>query len=139
MKTKLTLFLSIIALAFAAAGCSKSARLPTTVTLKQENDESSGKVSLVLGDTLVVELPGNMTTGFQWEVSPIQPAETAGLAVVEGRYIPPQGGAVGAPGKFAYIFRTIHVGAQDVELIYRRSFEKDKPPAKRYTVHAMIK
>lgn len=141
---KLTLLISLSAAALVLGACSKSARLPSSVTVVQENDESAKNVNLVLGDTLAVEMPGNMTTGFMWELLPL-PADTAGLTLVEGRYTPgpsatADGKAIaGAPGKFTYVMRTVHVGQQKLEFVYRRSFEKDKPPAKTFTVNVTVK
>lgn len=138
---KLTLIISLFAAALAAGGCSKSARLPSTVTVAQKNDELAKKASAVLGDTLLIEMPGNMTTGHMWELLPL-PADTAGLALVEARYMSAQSDGkpvVGAPGKFIYVMRTIHVGEQALEFAYRRTSEKDKPPLKTFTVTVMVK
>ncbi len=135
--TKLALIISALAAALALAGCSKSARLPSTVTIVQKNDELAKKATLVLGDTLLVEMPGDMTTGHLWELLPL-PADTAGLALGEGRYVSGQTPS-GGPGRFVYVMRTVHVGEQKLEFVYRRTAEKDKPPLKTFTVTVMVK
>lgn len=134
--TKLTLIISILAAALALAGCSKSARLPSTLSIVQKNDESAKKATAVLGDTLLIEMPGDMTTGHLWELLPL-PADTAGLALVEGRYVPGQ--TPGTLGRFVYVMRTVHVGEQKLEFVYRRTAEKDKPPLKTFTLTVMVK
>jgi predicted secreted protein len=148
---KFTLIVSIsmlaaaaIAMSVAVSGCSKSARLPTTVTVVQEKDEPAKTANAVLGDTVVIEMPGNMTAGYMWTLLPL-PADTAGLALVEGRYTP--GNAtdkdgkpvVGAPGKFTYLMRTVHVGEQKLEFMYHRASENGKPPEKTFTLTVMVK
>lgn len=141
---KTTLIFSILAATIVMIGCSKSARLPSTVTVVQKNDEPGKTVNAVLGDTIFVEMPGDMSAGYLWELLPLDP-DTSGLALVEGRYTPgnaPDPGGrpvVGAPGKFTYVMRTVHVGEEKLEFVYRRSFEKDKPPAKTFTVTMKVK
>lgn len=136
---KTTLILSVFVVALALGACSKSARLPSTVTVAQTKNESSKKANVVLGDTLLIEMPGLMVDGYRWELLPLPPAEaeTAGLVMVEGRYTPPA--KPGAQGKFTYVMRTVHVGAQSLEFVYRRPAEPGKPPAKTFTVNAMVR
>lgn len=129
----------MIAAMIVMTGCSKSARLPTTVTVVQKKDEPARTVHVVLGDTVLVEMPGSMAEGYMWELLPLDP-ETAGMALVEGRYTPPDVKAgAGAPGRFTYVMRTIHVGEENLEFVYRRTLEKSKPPAKTFTVTVKIR
>jgi predicted secreted protein len=145
-KTILIVSISMLAAAAAIAmgGCSKSARLPSVVTVVQEKDELTKTANAVLGDTVVIEMPGNMTAGYMWTLLPL-PADIAGLALVEGRYTPGNTTGkdgkpvVGAPGKFTYVMRTVHVGGQKLEFVYHRASEKNKPPEKTFTLTVMVK
>ncbi|MDF9832711.1 putative secreted protein [Ereboglobus sp. PH5-5] len=133
---KLTLIISIAAAALAPGGCSKSARMPHQVSVVQKNDEPSKDATIVLGDVLVIEMPGDMAAGYMWELRPLPP-DVAGMALIEGRYSNPS--EAGKPGKFTYLMRTIHIGEQPLEFIYRHAAQKDRPPVKTFTVNVRIK
>jgi predicted secreted protein len=88
-------------------------------------DESSeGKtVDLARGQTLVLMLTANPTTGFDWTVVKAPPA----LAEPVMGYIS-GGEALGAPGKRRISFKVVTAlpatGEQPLELAYKRSFEQ---------------
>ncbi|AWI10066.1 protease inhibitor I42 family protein [Ereboglobus luteus] len=133
---KLILIISIAAAVFALCGCPKSARMPHQVSVVLKNDEPSKDVTIVLGDILVIEMPGDMAAGYVWELRPLPP-DVAGMALIEGRYS--KASEAGKPGKFTYLMRTIHIGEQPLEFIYRHAAQKDKPPLKTFTVNVKVK
>lgn len=133
-KILLPVLLVVFACVFGA--CSKSARLPQTITVSQESDESSKSVSLVIGDTLVVEMPGNPTTGYTWKLA--SDKYTVLESAAEPRFTP-GGSAAGAPGKFTFVYRTVHIGEETLEFVYHRPFEPNKAPIKTFSVRAKVK
>ena len=95
-----------------------------------------GAVTLKKGDTLVVTLDANVTTGYRWETT----AGTGPVLSLLGTpdYLPPTvaPGMVGAPGDMVFRYRAAEPGKTTLELGYLRSFEKGTAPAKtvRYDV-----
>ena len=90
-----------------------------TVTLAQ----SGSSIDLRVGDTLLVALEGNPTTGFDWAlVGSASPA----LDLVE-RTFAPSSTALGASGTVTYRFKAAAQGNTDLVINYSRSFESVPP------------
>ena len=92
-------------------------------------------VTLVRGQTLVVTLEANVTTGFRWEALP--GFEPTLLQTGTADYAAPQASPqVGTPGTMTFRFRAQTAGTTTLELVYRRPFEPNVAPAKslRYDV-----
>ena len=103
----------------------------------QLTEADTGRLfELRVGDTLEVTLPGNPTTGFQWEVSEINSAilEPLGEPKFE-----PSSNAVGSGGNVTLRFETIGIGQTELKLIHRRSFEEDVPPAQTFEVTITVR
>ncbi len=112
------------------AGCgSLQPQTPTVVTASK----SGGPVTLQTGDTLVVTLDAQPSTGYRWETIDLQGPVLA--AVGSADYLPPTvaPGTVGAPGDSVFRYQARDVGHTTLDLGYSRPFEKDVAPAR--TVH----
>ena len=100
------------------------------------DESTSAPVSVTRGQTLVVTLDANVTTGYRWEAMPgftptlvqIGTADYSAPAAAQGQ--------VGTPGTMTFRFRAAEPGTAALELAYRRSFEPNVAPAKtvRYDV-----
>ena len=128
-----SLAVSIAALlALSLTACSLGARSPITV-----GDADAGKtVELSQGDTLVVALAGNITTGYNWEILPLDPAVLQQVGVPQ---VTPDSTALGAGGKIALKFQAVKSGRAKLSLVYRRSWEKDVPPLKTFDITVVVK
>jgi inhibitor of cysteine peptidase len=126
-------FLGVSFLAGALTACSSTAPAPKTIRVNEENDQ--GSVALRIGDTLEVELAGNPTTGYQWEV-------VAG----EGEMLKSMGEAefiqgtqvVGAGGTFRFQFEAVLAGETNLKLEYKRPFEQDVAPLNTFSIQVKI-
>jgi predicted secreted protein len=119
MRTPRITFVAILA-AVALAGCgSLDRQTPKIVTAGQDG----GAVALQKGDTLVVTLEANTSTGFRWETS----AGTGTVLSPVGTpdYLPAEvaPGMVGAPGEMVFRYRAAAPGQTELVLEYRRPFE----------------
>jgi inhibitor of cysteine peptidase len=95
-------------------------------------DSSEGEtVQVHVGDTFVVQLPGNPTTGYTWEVVP---AEVPVCIQVGEPVFTPESDLVGAPGTFEFTFEITAVGTEDLTLIYHRPWEEDVEPLDTFTL-----
>lgn len=76
------------------------------------------------GDVLVIRLPENPTTGFQWSV---EQADARVLQLQSQDYMPPAGGALGAGGMRVYRYLAKAPGGTVVALQLARSWEAAAP------------
>lgn len=95
-------------------------------------EKDSGRaVEIRVGEQLTVELPANVTTGFQWVVADTGPLTQAGDPVYEE---PQKAGVVGAGGSQTFEFEAGAAGSGRLKLEYRRPWEKDVPAEKTWSV-----
>lgn len=126
MPRRKPLLLGLI-LGLLASGWAAAARLDVT-------EEEAGK-DLVLGrgDTLMVRLPANPSTGYDWSYS----VTGEGMLRQEGDVIREvKGGSkgmVGSPITEVWNLKALRSGAFTITFSYARPWEKDVPPAKKVT------
>jgi inhibitor of cysteine peptidase len=103
-----------------------------TVTAKGKE----GTVKLTRGEALELKLDYTGGTGFTWEVAKIDKGKLKpqGKPTVEQ----PKQPRPGAKTKQVFRFTAEAAGKTDLELVYKRPFEKDKPPAKTYRLAVEI-
>ncbi len=99
-----------------------------------ETDEGS-TVQLKLGETLMVTLEGNPSTGYSWEVVPAEQAVVAPQGEPEFKA---ESDLLGASGKISLTFKVVAEGQQMLTLAYRRPFEKDVAPEKTVTFALVV-
>jgi inhibitor of cysteine peptidase len=121
----------LIAASFEAAGY-QSGGTPMTIS-----EEDSGKtIELNKGDTLVVTLEGNITTGYNWEMLAQDPAILQQVGEPEAT---PESDKLGAPSMIALKFEAVKTGQATLKMVYRRSFEKDVQPLMTFEVTVVVK
>jgi inhibitor of cysteine peptidase len=99
---------------------------PRTLELSPPDDGS--RISVTQGDRIVVKLPANVTTGYSWSIAENDPSIL--LPAGSARYEPPSRPEPGAPGVQIFELRVLGGGTAWLQLVYRRPFEKDVPPAR---------
>jgi inhibitor of cysteine peptidase len=103
-------------------------------------EEANGKtVAAEVKQTLLVKLPGNITTGYSWGVSKLEgeALEMVGKPDYVADKAPKK--MVGSGGTFHLTFRAVKPGKATVTLAYARPWEKDTPPAKTFTLTVEVK
>ncbi len=124
---------SMLALGMAAllSACSPSIqvqagerRLPPPKQVTISEDDNGRIISLNTGDTLVVVLNSNPSTGYSWEVR--LPAMGVLEQIGEARYSS-GGNMPGSGGTVTMRFRAVRWGWADLLLVYRRPFENTGP------------
>jgi len=107
------------------------------VEVRLQANEAKRSVELSHGDKLVLRLDANPSTGHQWQV-----ASMSGnvLDWVEGpSYLPSEPSLIGSGGTASFGFQALRKGKASLELIYRRPWEEDKPPARTVVLKVRIK
>ncbi|HVN53865.1 MAG TPA: protease inhibitor I42 family protein [Anaerolineaceae bacterium] len=120
---------------------------PPTPTLSSKNTPASQPVSglvaadagksihLEIGQTFTVTLEGNPSTGYSWDMSPV---DKPILSEVGDPVSAPKSNLPGAPAMLTLTFRADANGAQQLMLIYHRPWEKDVPPVNSFDVNVIV-
>ena len=87
------------------------------------NDNGS-QVELKTGQTLVISLEGNPTTGYTWEVDKVDEGVLRQVGEAE---FEPESDAVGAGGVQILHFEPVSSGQTSLDLVYHRSWEDEQP------------
>ncbi len=107
-------------LAFAPfAGCDDSSGNGSAATVTVTQAQNGGTVALAVGETLVVQLAGNPTTGYEWTIATIDAAFLQAL----GSTYAADSDALGAGGTYTFRFRAMQAGTTTLALAYRRAWE----------------
>ena len=107
---------------------------PVSVQLSEK--DLGRRVEIGVGDILEVVLKGNPTTGYIWDV--VSPDKGILKQVGETEFEPDRK-ARGSGGKIMMRFEAAEAGKTLLKLIYRRPFEKDRPPIKTFEVKVTVK
>lgn len=135
MKTCFLRILLLGCLLVNVVGCSSSGSSgPSSLTL--EEGKSGGIVEINSGETFIIVLEGNPTTGYTWEVETIDATILQQLGEPD---FSPDSNAIGSGGKFTFRFKAISVGQSPLKLIYHRPWEQDVPPLKTFELTVVVK
>lgn len=85
--------------------------------------EAGDSIAVAEGQTFVIALESNPTTGYEWTAEKNANAEFVKSEMVTSSTL------VGAPGMQQLTFRATTSGSSTLVLNYARSFEPDNPPA----------
>jgi predicted secreted protein len=105
------------------------AQEPPEVTMSAFDD--GHLFQLTEGQELVIELDGNPSTGYTWEVTR---ADGRILRQIGETEFQPQSQLLGAPGKQVLRFEAIGAGQTDLELVYHRPWETHIAPLNTFSV-----
>jgi len=105
-------------------------------TIQLTEADAGRLVELRVGDILEVILPGNPTTGFQWEFSEIN---SAILEPIGEPKFEPSSNAVGSGGNVTLRFETVGTGQTELKLIHHRPFEENVPPIQTFEVTITVR
>ena len=125
MKVGIILALAILCSSIVFSSCAITSRSTGVEISCDDFNEHPNSIrnefEAEIGDTIVVELCSNPTTGFRWEY------ETIGniiLKEVEHKFVDPEDEElIGAAGKEVWTFEVIDKGATEIRLAYNRTWE----------------
>jgi inhibitor of cysteine peptidase len=99
-------------------------------------NESGQQITLSPGDSLVVTLDSNATTGFSWSVAGISDEDV--VDDVANEYQAPDSGLIGAGGQEVWTFQAGDKGTSTIEMQYSRSWETGVEPAETFNVTVVV-
>jgi inhibitor of cysteine peptidase len=106
-----------------------------TVSIVVQGDDSRSSVALCTGCELAVNLPGNPTTGYIWELVAIDPDMLRQVGEAEFR---PERTLIGSGGTITFRFTGIEAGSTSLKFVYHRPFEKDTPPLRTRELQVVV-
>lgn len=124
---RILLMVALVAVLAVASGCSADPGV-----LGPEDDGTTVKAAV--GDSVVVELPSNPSTGYSWQVVDAGPCD----APARSEFLEDQQdeAVVGASGIERFTFTRASADSGDITLEYRRPWEEASVPAEdSWTVH----
>ncbi len=99
--------------------------------------QDAGKtITMKTGDTLIVTLDGNITTGYNWIPAAQNPVL---LNQLGDATVTPDSDLIGAPGKIVLQFKAVAQGQTVLHLDYKRSWETGVAPEKTFEVTVVVK
>lgn len=129
----------LIAMILAAAMAFLSSACSTTGGASGGNftEADSGKTFATSpGAALDIQLNGNYTTGYSWN---IVTCDNAIIQPAGAKYVPSQPQLAGAGGVQHYTFNVVGKGQTTLKITYHRVWEKDVPPARIFTLQVVSK
>lgn len=132
---------AVFVIALLVVSCSKSKHEtpsnPSSEKFVDVEESNSGDTIHVLpGETIRVKLRSNPSTGFSWELGPIED----GVFEVESKFEadPHREYEAGYGGCEIWKFKAEQSCETEISLIYARPWEDDKPAAKTFKLHVVI-
>jgi predicted secreted protein len=110
--------------------------IPMTVNVN--DNDNGGQVTLRQGQILAVTLESNPTTGYSWYR--VEKQDSILEKFGDTLYFPSEqdDGTVGAGGWEILYFKSINIGQETLELVYRRSWETDVEPIKTFSIDVVV-
>ena len=121
----------------APAGKGKEKAGMEPIDLAESDDGKSVKVDV--GRRVRIRLAGNPTTGYSWFLMPIEGSAVKAEGKLEYKPNPHQPGMVGVGGTFELLLRAVGAGESAVRLEYKRPWEKDTPPIRKFAVTLTVR
>lgn len=86
-------------------------------------------IQVAVGDRFAIELAGNPTTGYTWQIH----VDSQHLELLSQEF-EPGGEGVGAGGQEVFRFRVLAAGETEIACEYRRPWDKEVRDTKRFRV-----
>lgn len=104
---------------------------PTTY----RREDEGRKLTMRPGQSFLVVLDGNPTTGYAWELKSLDES----VVKLEGMPEYSLGGAqVGSGGAYVFRFSTVSAGETELVLIYHRPWEEDAEPLETFRLMIVV-
>jgi len=104
-----------------------------------DESQSGGQIELTVGDTLMVKLVSNASTGFSWQLADI--SDQLVLQNTDQEFILPESEATpppGTPGEEIWTFETIGAGVSTISMEYSRPWEGGEKAVETFTLTVTV-
>jgi len=131
-KFSLIALLTLLLALTLATACS-----PQQQEVKATIDDAGREMQLKKGQTLVVTLEGNPTTGYSWEVA--EPLDEQVLRQAGEAEFKQESEALGAGGVQILRFEAVNAGQITLKLVYHRPWEEGVEPLETYSLQVVVR
>ena len=131
-KFSFVALLTLIVALTLATGCTSQQQ-----EVKASVDDDGREKQLKKGQTLVVTLEGNPTTGYSWEVT--EPLDEQVLRQAGEPEFQQESDLVGAGGVQILRFEAVNAGKTTLKLIYHRPWEEGVDPLETYSIEVVVR
>ena len=144
IRSIVVLLLAVAVLAGTGCGNGEQAAQPTPTATQTAwevwvtEDDAGTEIALRVGDSLIVALDSNPTTGFEWVLVSI--SDESVLSKVHNEYKGPEPTAsplVGQGGEELWTFQPLKAGNATIEMMYARPWES-VPPAETFNISVTV-
>jgi inhibitor of cysteine peptidase len=130
---KISVLIILLLITSFLVGCTK------TNEILVKADQNEEMVEVQTGDMLVIELPGNPSTGYAWEVENLDTMILEQVGEIEFNQTQSDEPIVGAGGTMIIRLKALTSGETAIKLIYHRSFEKSVDPLDTFFLNVVVK
>jgi len=131
------ILLASLGIGVGTACSGSSASVSSSGNVVNVDSSYSGKqVELSVGQSLVVTLDSNASTGYSWSLA--QNSDDTVLNKTGNKYIAPQTTLIGAGGKEEWTFQALEKGNSTISMGYSRPWEST-PPAETFDLAVIVK
>jgi len=112
------------------------------IIFTMENNKTT--ITIKPNELFIVQLEGNITTGYTWEVQELDEDFLQQQGEMEYRQLETSADSTaeeplaGAPGEFSFSFKALKAGDTELRLIYHRTFEPDVAPLDEFSITVHI-
>jgi len=106
--------------------------------VKVDDTFDGREVTLQLGETLEVSLSENASTGHQWSISRESQHKFVPTLREREETVDSPDGAPGSSGVRHLYFEAAAAGTAELDIQYRRSWESNKPPARKFRLIVLV-
>lgn len=143
MKSKILIPFIIAVISASLFACSpvpeQQASIEVSCNDFSELNQISKEVEVAVGESFLVTLCSNPTTGFQWSEM-AQIGDQAVLQQIDHKFVPPEEtGVMGAPGQEVWTFKALKKGTTSLYLEYSRPWDGDEKGEWTFNLTVVVK
>lgn len=128
MKRFIPIFGLVIVTALVLSACAGK-------TIKINADDNGNTIEMKRGETLILSINGNPTTGYIWEIESVDQniLQSEGEADYKS-----DSTLTGSGGTYKFKFTALNPGTTTLKLKYWRTFEPENPPVETFEVKVVV-
>jgi inhibitor of cysteine peptidase len=136
---KAIVLILVVAIFIFAAGCTEKTTTQENKTTEKSQvvtgNDSEKTINLKKGENFTLNLKENPTTGYTWELN-----LSKGLSILNDKYIqdPTSEGYTGVGGNHSWVIQATIPGSQQVNGIYKRSWENLTDTEEKFTLNVEV-
>lgn len=107
--------------------------------IKLDIDDNNRQIEIKTGQTLVITLDSNPTTGFKWERVTTEDKTLQQIGEADYTQDPQGKDMVGVGGQETLRFKAEQAGQTTLELVYHQPWETEAKPAETFVVQVVVR